>query len=68
MRWPDTGLAWRPTSFYVSEFAAVEGYADNSLFSPLGVAIAPDGTVYVTDTAGLKAFRVLLPTSVLLMP
>ena len=48
--------------------AAVEGYADNSLFSPLGVAIAPDGTVYVTDTAGLKAFRVLLPTSVLLMP
>jgi hypothetical protein len=32
------------------------------------VAIAPDGTVYVTDTAGLKAFRVLLPTSALLMP
>jgi DNA-binding beta-propeller fold protein YncE len=48
--------------------ASVEGYADNSLFSPLGVAIAPDGTVYVTDTAGLKAFRVLLPTSALLMP
>jgi DNA-binding beta-propeller fold protein YncE len=47
--------------------ASVSGYADNSLFSPLGVAAA-DGVVYVSDTAGLKAFRVLLPTSALLMP
>jgi DNA-binding beta-propeller fold protein YncE len=48
--------------------ASVSGYADNSLFSPLGVAVAADGAVYISDTAGLKAFRVLLPTSALLMP
>ncbi len=48
--------------------ASVSGYADNSLFSPRGVAVAADGAVYVSDTAGLKAFRVLLPTSALLIP
>jgi uncharacterized protein YbbC (DUF1343 family) len=36
MRWPDTGLAWRATSFYVSDFAAVEGYAMLGLGCQLG--------------------------------
>jgi uncharacterized protein YbbC (DUF1343 family) len=26
MRWPDTGLPWRPTSPFIQDFAAVEGY------------------------------------------
>ena len=31
MRWPDTGLAWRQTSPYIRDFAAVEGYAITGL-------------------------------------
>jgi DNA-binding beta-propeller fold protein YncE len=48
--------------------ASVDGYSDNSLLSPVGVAVGADGAVFVSDTAGLKAFRVLLPFSALLMP
>lgn len=36
MRWPDTGLLWRATSFYISDFAAVEGYAMLGLGCQLG--------------------------------
>lgn len=36
MRWPDTGLAWRPTSQYIPDFAAVEGYAMIGLGCQLG--------------------------------
>lgn len=36
MRWPDTGLPWRPTSPYVTDFAAVEGYAITGLGCQLG--------------------------------
>jgi uncharacterized protein YbbC (DUF1343 family) len=36
MRWPDTGLAWQPTSHYISDFAAVEGYAMLGLGCQLG--------------------------------
>lgn len=48
--------------------ASVSGYADNSLLSPMGVAVGADGTVYVSDTVGLSAFRVALPTGAMLMP
>jgi uncharacterized protein YbbC (DUF1343 family) len=36
MRWSETGLEWRPTSFYISDFAAVEGYAMLGLGCQLG--------------------------------
>jgi uncharacterized protein YbbC (DUF1343 family) len=36
MRWPDTGLTWQPTSYYVSDFPAVEGYAMLGLGCQLG--------------------------------
>lgn len=36
MRWPDTGLTWYPTSPYVKDFAAVEGYAMTGLGCLLG--------------------------------
>ncbi|RME70413.1 MAG: DUF1343 domain-containing protein, partial [Verrucomicrobia bacterium] len=36
MRWPDTGLVWRPTSPYIQDFAAVEGYPMTGLGCMLG--------------------------------
>jgi uncharacterized protein YbbC (DUF1343 family) len=36
MRWPDTGLAWRPTSPFIRDFASVEGYAITGLGCLLG--------------------------------
>ncbi len=36
MRWPDTGLKWRATSYYISDFDAVEGYAMLGLGCQLG--------------------------------
>lgn len=36
MRWPDTGLTWRPTSPYIRDFASVEGYAITGLGCLLG--------------------------------
>lgn len=36
MRWTDTGLAWRQTSPYVADFAAVEGYPITGLGCILG--------------------------------
>jgi uncharacterized protein YbbC (DUF1343 family) len=36
MRWPDTGLAWRPTSPYIGAFEAVEGYPMTGLGCLLG--------------------------------
>jgi uncharacterized protein YbbC (DUF1343 family) len=36
MRWPDTGLTWVPTSPYVQDFSAVEGYPMTGLGSQWG--------------------------------
>lgn len=36
MRWPETGLEWRPTSPYLVDFAAVEGYPMTGLGCLLG--------------------------------
>jgi uncharacterized protein YbbC (DUF1343 family) len=36
MRWPDTGLTWIPTSPYIPDFAAVEGYPMVGLGCVLG--------------------------------
>lgn len=36
MRWPDTGLRWFPTSPYVREFSAVEGYPITGLGCMIG--------------------------------
>jgi uncharacterized protein YbbC (DUF1343 family) len=36
MRWPDTGLTWIPTSPYIPDFSAVEGYAMTGLGTERG--------------------------------
>jgi uncharacterized protein YbbC (DUF1343 family) len=36
MRWPDTGLRWVPTSPYVPDFSAVEGYPLTGLGCQIG--------------------------------
>ncbi|MCR6654777.1 MAG: DUF1343 domain-containing protein [Opitutus sp.] len=36
MRWPETGLTWIPTSPFVPDFAAVQGYAMTGLGTYLG--------------------------------
>ena len=36
MRWPDTGLQWIPTSPYIPDFSAVEGYPMTGLGSQRG--------------------------------
>jgi uncharacterized protein YbbC (DUF1343 family) len=36
MRWPDTGLSWVPTSPYVPDFSAVEGYPMTGLGTQWG--------------------------------
>jgi uncharacterized protein YbbC (DUF1343 family) len=36
MRWPDTGLTWIPTSKYIPDFSAVEGYPMTGLGTELG--------------------------------
>jgi len=36
MRWPDTGLRWIPTSPYVPDFSAVEGYPMTGLGCQIG--------------------------------
>ena len=41
--------------------ATVSGSDSNLLVTPLGVATDGKGVVYVSDTVGVKAFRVLLP-------
>ncbi len=46
MRWPDTGLAWVPTSPFVPDFAAVEGYPMTGLGCQLGGFTNGIGSAY----------------------
>jgi uncharacterized protein YbbC (DUF1343 family) len=46
MRWPDTGLAWIPTSPYIPDFPAVEGYPMTGLGSQRGGFRNGIGTAY----------------------
>jgi len=46
MRWPDTGLAWIPTSPFVPDFAAVEGYPMTGLGCQLGGFTNGIGSAY----------------------
>jgi len=46
MRWPDTGLAWVPTSPVVPTFSAVEGYAMVGLGTQIGGFKSGIGTQY----------------------
>jgi uncharacterized protein YbbC (DUF1343 family) len=46
MRWPDTGLTWIPTSPYIPDFAAVEGYALTGLGTQWGGFKNGIGTAY----------------------
>ncbi len=36
MRWPETGLTWVPTSPYIPDFSAVEGYPMTGLGTQRG--------------------------------
>ena len=46
MRWPETGLAWVPTSQLIPDFSAVEGYAMTGLGTQLGGFRSGIGTSY----------------------
>jgi uncharacterized protein YbbC (DUF1343 family) len=46
MRWPDTKLAWVPTSQLISSFSAVEGYAMTGLGTQLGGFKSGIGSAY----------------------
>jgi uncharacterized protein YbbC (DUF1343 family) len=46
MRWPDTGLRWVPTSPYVPDFSAVEGYPMTGLGCERGGFRSGVGTAY----------------------
>ena len=46
MRWPDTGLAWIPTSPYIPDFSAVEGYPLTGLGTQWGGFKNGIGTAY----------------------
>jgi uncharacterized protein YbbC (DUF1343 family) len=46
MRWPDTGLPWIPTSPYMPDFSAVEGYPMTGLGSQRGGFKNGIGTAY----------------------
>ncbi|HEY5078940.1 MAG TPA: DUF1343 domain-containing protein, partial [Opitutaceae bacterium] len=46
MRWPDTGLKWVPTSPFIPDFAAVEGYPMTGLGSQWGGFKNGIGTAY----------------------
>jgi uncharacterized protein YbbC (DUF1343 family) len=46
MRWPDTGLAWVPTSPYIPDFSAVEGYPMTGLGTQWGGFKNGIGTAY----------------------
>jgi len=46
MRWPDTGLPWIPTSPFVPDFAAVEGYPMTGLGCQLGGFTNGIGSAY----------------------
>ncbi len=46
MRWPDTGLQWVPTSPYIPDFSAVEGYPMTGLGSQRGGFRNGIGTAY----------------------
>ncbi len=46
MRWPDTGLTWIPTSPYIPDFSAVEGYPMTGLGTQWGGFKNGIGTAY----------------------
>lgn len=46
MRWPETGLAWVPTSPFIPDFAAVEGYPMTGLGCQLGGFTNGIGSAY----------------------
>lgn len=46
MRWPDTGLTWVPTSPYIPDFSAVEGYPMTGLGTQWGGFKNGIGTAY----------------------
>ncbi len=46
MRWPDTGLTWVPTSPFIQDFSAVEGYPMTGLGSLRGGFTNGIGTAY----------------------
>jgi uncharacterized protein YbbC (DUF1343 family) len=46
MRWPDTGLTWIPTSPYIPDFSAVEGYSMTGLGTQWGGFKNGIGTAY----------------------
>ncbi len=47
MRWPDTGLAWVPTSGGIQDFAAVQGYPMTGLGTYLGGFRSGVGTQHI---------------------